>query len=85
MRQLPHFPPEIPDEPLVLRRIYVPPHSPRKDEVVKSDWCGTAMTIAAAADPMLRAELTRSGAHAVRLETEDGGFIRGKVDLTRKA
>lgn len=30
-----------------------------------------------AADAMLREELTRSGAHSVRIETEDGGFIRG--------
>ncbi|MGA8651859.1 MAG: hypothetical protein WB677_14785 [Xanthobacteraceae bacterium] len=30
----------------------------------------------AAADAFLRDDLTRSGAHGVRLETEDGGHIR---------
>jgi hypothetical protein len=76
MRQLPHFSWEIPAEPLTLRRIYLLPNSgPREDEVVKLDWCGRAMTMGAA-DAMLREELTRSGAHGVRIETDDGGFIR---------
>jgi hypothetical protein len=75
MRPLPHFPPEIPDEPLCLRRIYLPPNSgPRKDELVPLDWHGKAVTMHAA-DAFLREELTRSGAHGVRIETADGGFI----------
>ncbi|MGB6539114.1 MAG: hypothetical protein WBF58_24490 [Xanthobacteraceae bacterium] len=76
MRPLLHFPSEIPTEPLYLRRIYLPPNSGlRQDEVVKVDWCSRALTVAAA-ETMLREELTRSRAHAVRLETEDGGYIR---------
>jgi hypothetical protein len=79
MRQLPHFPSKIPDEPLNIRRIYLPPgNGPREDEVVKLDWCGRAMTMDDA-DAFLREELPRSGAHAVRIETKDGEFIRERT------
>ena len=79
MRQLPHFPSEIFDEPLYLRRIYLPPdNGPREDEVEKLDWSGKAITVQAA-DAFLRQELPRSGAHGVRIETVDGGFIRERT------
>lgn len=75
MRKLPHFPPEIPDEPLYLRLIYLPPNSgPREDELVPLERSGN-VTIKAA-DAFLCAELKKSRAHGVRLETADGGFIR---------
>jgi hypothetical protein len=73
MRQIPHFPSEIPDEPLFLRRMNLPPDGgPRRDEFVPLDWMVTAAT----ADAFLRDDLKRSGAHGVRIETQDGGFIR---------
>jgi hypothetical protein len=76
MRQLPHFPLHIPDEPLFRRRIFLPSNSARReDELLPLDWCGNAATMESA-DAFLREDLKRSGAHSVRIETEDGGFIR---------
>ena len=79
MRQLPHFPSEIPDEALYLRRIYLPPDGgPREDEIVKLNWRGRAVTMENA-DAILREDLPRSGAHGACIETEDGGFIRART------
>jgi hypothetical protein len=76
MRQLPHYPPHIPDEPLFLRRIFLPPNSaPREDELVPLERRSKTVTMESA-DAFLREDLKRSGAHGVRIETEDGGFIR---------
>jgi len=76
MRQLPHFPSKIPNEPPNLRRTFLPPNSaPREDEVAQLEWRGAALSNAAV-DKFLREELTRSQAHCVRLETKDGGIIR---------
>jgi hypothetical protein len=76
MRQLPHFPPQIPHEPLFLRRIYLPPNGgPREDELLELDWNINRLTNAHA-DVILRDDLTNSRAHGVRLETKDGGIVR---------
>lgn len=86
MRQLPHFPAEIPDEPLCLRRIFLPPdHGPRVDELVPLQRPDGALTSQGAA-AILRKELTASRAHAVRIETEDGGIVRQRTvwDVVRE-
>jgi hypothetical protein len=76
MRQLLHYPPRIPDEPLFLRRIYLPPNNaPRQDELVPLDWGDNTVTLESV-DAFLREDLKISGAHGIRIETEDGGFVR---------
>jgi hypothetical protein len=66
MRQLPHFPAEMPDEPLWLRRIFLPPGcAPRIDQLVPLDLHGQLIT-AQGADALLRNELTISRAHGIR-------------------
>ena len=72
MRQLPHYPPHIPNEPLLLRRIFRPSNSaPREDELVPFERRSKTVTMESA-DAFLREDLKRSGAHGVRIETEDG-------------
>lgn len=79
MRQLPHYPPHIPNEPLLLRRIFRPSNSaPREDELVPFERRSKTVTMESA-DAFLREDLKRSGAHGVRIETEDGGFIRERT------
>jgi hypothetical protein len=79
MRQLPHYPSDIPDEPLLLRRIFLPPNSaPPEDELIPLERRGTVTM--QSADAFLREDQKRSRAHCVRIETEDGGLIR-KYDV----
>jgi hypothetical protein len=75
MQPVRHFPTEIPEASLCLRRIYLPPNGgPREDELLPLDGRGKGVSIEAA-DAFLRSDLRTSGAHGVRSETEDGGFI----------
>jgi len=73
---LPHQPNEIPNEPLRLRLIFLPPgNGPREDTVVPLGWRGETITMNHA-DRFLREIATTLGAQGARIETEDGGFVR---------
>lgn len=72
MRPLPHFPASIPEEPLVLRLIFLLPDR-REDKLVPIK---RKMETMEDTDAFLREELERAKAQGVRIETEDGGIVR---------
>jgi hypothetical protein len=67
---------QIPNEPLLLRLIFLPRgNGPPEDTVVPLSWSGRGITMKDA-DQFLREIATTLGAHNARIETRDGGFIR---------